>query len=160
MTRHISTADLPQLVGAELEPSDWFEISQDRVNEFADATNDHQFIHVDIEKAKASPFGGTIAHGFLTLSLLTHLLSEAMVVPEKTAMTINYGSDKVRYLAPVKVGQRIRAVGTVAEIDEKRPGQWLMKTRVTVEIENETTPALIAEILSMFIVDDTTKETP
>ena len=153
MTRHIKTADLQQLVGSELDPSNWFEITQDRVNEFADATNDHQFIHVDLEKAQASPFGGTIAHGFLTLSLLTHLLSEAMVVPEKTAMTINYGSDKVRFLKPVAVGQRIRAKQQLVEANEKRPGQWLLKMNVTVEIEGEETPALIAEILFMHFVE-------
>lgn len=152
MTRYVSTAELPQLVGTDLEPSDWFEITQGRVNEFADATNDHQFIHVDLEKAKASPFGGTIAHGFLTLSLLTHLLSEPMVVPENTAMTINYGSDKVRFLKPVGVGQRIRAKQTLLEANEKKPGQWLMKMNVTVEIEGEQTPALVAEILFMHIV--------
>jgi acyl dehydratase len=153
MTRQISPADLPQLVGAELEPSGWFAISQDRVIEFADATNDHQFIHVDIEKAKASPFGGTIAHGFLTLSLLTHLLNESMVVPERTAMTVNYGSDKVRFLKPVAVGQRIRAKQQLAEAIEKKPGQWLMKMNVSVEIEGEETPALIAEILFMHFID-------
>ena len=153
MTQSISTADLTQLAGAELEPSNWFEITQDRVNEFADATNDHQFIHVDIEKAKASPFGGTIAHGFLTLSLLTHLLSEALVVPENTAMTINYGSDKVRFLKPVAVGQRIRAKQQLAEANEKKPGQWLMKMNVTVEIEGEETPALVAEILFMHFIE-------
>lgn len=140
------------MIGAELESSEWLEISQDRVNEFADATNDHQFIHVDLEKAKASPFRGTIAHGFLTLSLLTHLLSKPMVVPENTAMTINYGSDKVRYLKPVGVGQRIRARQQLVEANEKKPGQWLMKMNVTVEIEGEETPALVAEILFMHFV--------
>ncbi len=153
MTRHISTVDLAQLVGTELEPSDWFEITQDRVNDFADATNDHQFIHVDLEKAKSSPFGGTIAHGFLTLSLLTHLLSEAMVVPEKTAMTINYGSDKVRFLKPVAVGQRIRAKQQLVSANEKNPGQWLMKMAVTVEIEGTDTPAMVAEIIFMHFVE-------
>lgn len=153
MTRYINAAELEGLVGTELEPSEWFEISQDRVNEFADATNDHQFIHVDLEKAKASPFGGTIAHGFLTLSLLTHLLSEPMVVPENAVMTINYGSDKVRFLKPVGVGQRIRAKQQLVEANEKKPGQWLMNMHVTVEIEGEETPALIAEILFMHFVE-------
>jgi len=152
MTRYVGIAKLPQLIGAELEPSDWFEINQGRVNEFADATNDHQFIHVDLEKAKASPFGGTIAHGFLTLSLLTHLLSEPMVVPEGTVMTINYGSEKVRFLKPVSVGQRIRAKLQLVEANEKKPSQWLMKMNITVEIEGEQTPALIAEILFMHFV--------
>jgi len=153
MSRYVSAAELQDLVGTELEPSDWLEITQDRVNEFADATNDHQFIHVDLEKAKASPFGGTIAHGFLTLSLLTHLLSEPMVVPKNTAMTINYGSDKVRFLKPVAVGQRIRAKQQLLEANEKKPGQWLLKTSVNVEIEGEETPALIAEILFMHFVE-------
>jgi len=154
MTRYVSTAELTDLVGTELDASVWFEITQDRVNEFADATNDHQFIHVDLEKAKASPFGGTIAHGFLTLSLLTHLLTEHMVLPENTALTINYGSDKVRFLKPVAIGQRIRAKQQLLEATEKKPGHWLMKMGVTVEIEGEQTPALIAEILFMHVVNE------
>lgn len=152
MTRYVSTEELPELIGTDLGASDWIEISQDRVNEFADATNDHQFIHVDLEKAKASPFGGTIAHGFLTLSLLTFLLSEQLVLPENTAVTLNYGSDKVRFLKPVAVGQRIRAKQQLVEAAEKKPGQWLMKMNVTVEIDGEETPALIAEILFMHVI--------
>ena len=158
MTESISIAAFSGLAGTDLPPSAWLEISQERVNQFADATNDHQFIHVDVEKASATPFGGTIAHGYLTLSLLSDLLGECWPKPEGLLMGLNYGSDKVRYLNPVKVGQRIRAVGKIAELAEKRPGQWLIKTDVTVEIENESTPALIAEILSMFIVDDSNKE--
>ena len=153
MTRYVKPADIPGLLGVDLDPSAWIEITQDRVNEFADATNDHQFIHVDLEEAKESPFGGTIAHGFLTLSLLTFLLSEHLVVPEDTAVTLNYGSDKVRFLKPVAVGQRIRAKQQLLEVTEKKPGQWLMKMNVTIEIEAEETPALIAEILFMHIVD-------
>ena len=153
MTRYVSTSELPGLVGTELGVSDWMKITQDRVNEFADATNDHQFIHVDLERAKASPFGGTIAHGFLTLSLLTYLLAENMVLPENTTVTLNYGSDKVRFLKPVAVGQRVRAKQRLLEANEKKPGQWLVKLNVAVEIEAEETPALIAEILFMHIVD-------
>ena len=153
MTYDVAPSELQALVGKELEPSDWFEITQDRVNEFAAATNDHQFIHVDLDKARASPFGGTIAHGFLTLSLITFLLSERMVRPRNTAVTLNYGSDKVRYLKPVAVGKRIRARQQVTDVAEKKPGQWLVKTSVTIEIEAEETPALIAEILFMHIVD-------
>ena len=152
MTRYVSTSEFSELIGTELGASDWIEIRQERVNEFADATNDHQFIHVDLEKAKASTFGGTIAHGFLTLSLLTYLLTEQLVVPENTSVTLNYGSDKVRFLKPVAVGQRIRAKQQLLEATEKKPGQWLMKMNVTVEIEGEETPALIAEILFMHIV--------
>ena len=119
MTGYVKPADIPGLLGVDLDPSAWIEITQDRVNEFADATNDHQFIHVDLEEAKESPFGGTIAHGFLTLSLLTFLLSEHLVVPEDTAVTLNYGSDKVRFLKPVAVGQRIRAKQQLLEANEK-----------------------------------------
>ena len=152
MSRFVSASEFPNLAGTELEPSDWMEITQDRVNEFADAANDHQFIHVDLEKAKASPFGGTIAHGFLTLSLITYLVAKQMVVPEDATVTLNYGSDKVRFLKPVAVGQRIRANQQVLEVNEKKPGQWLVKTSVTIEIDGEQTPALIAEILFMHIV--------
>ena len=153
MTRTIKAKDLPTLVGSELEPSDWLEITQERVNQFADATNDFQFIHVDPDKAAKTPFGGPIAHGFLSLSLLSYLNAQSAVLPENLVMGINYGSDKVRYLAPVRVGKRIRSRQTILDVTEKSPGQWLMKTAVTVEIEDEETPALIAEILSMFVVN-------
>ena len=140
------------MVGKELEPSPWLEITQERVNQFADATNDHQFIHVDLEKAKQTPFGGTIAHGFLSLSLLSYLNAQNAIVPEGLVMGINYGSDKVRFLAPVNVGKRIRSRQKVLEVTEKKPGQWLIKTHATVEIDGEETPALVAEILSLYIV--------
>ena len=155
MTDTIPISELPNLAGRQLEPSPWLEMTQERVDQFADATNDHQFIHVDPEKAAATPFGGPIAHGFLSLSLLSYLNAQSAVVPENLAMIINYGSDKIRYLAPVRVGKRIRSHQTVMDISEKRPGQWLMKTAVTVEIEGEETPALAAEILSMLVVADT-----
>jgi len=152
MTKTIKAEDLPSLVGTELEPSPWIEITQERVNQFADATNDHQFIHVDPEKAAQTPFGGPIAHGFLSLSLLSYLNEQSAIVPDNIVMGINYGSDKVRYLMPVRVGKRIRSRQKVLNVTEKKPGQWLIKTAVTVEIEGEETPALIAEILSMMVV--------
>ncbi len=152
MTNSIAVSDIPTLAGRQLEPSPWLEITQERVNQFADATNDHQFIHVDPEKAADTPFGGPIAHGFLSLSLLSYMTAQTAIVPDNLAMIVNYGSDKIRYLAPVRVGKRIRAHQKVLEINEKRAGQWLMKTAVTVEIEGEETPALAAEILSMLIV--------
>jgi len=152
MTKTIKAEDLPSLVGTELAPSPWIEITQERVNQFAEATNDHQFIHVDPEKAAQTPFGGPIAHGFLSLSLLSYLNEQSAIVPENVVMGINYGSDKVRYLMPVRVGKRIRSRQTVLEVTEKKPGQWLIKNDVTVEIEGEETPALVAEILSMMIV--------
>jgi len=152
MSETINAADFPTLVGKELGPSSWMEITQERVNQFADATNDHQFIHVDPEKAAQTPFGGPIAHGFLTLSLISHLTSEHSIKPEGLVMAINYGSDKVRYLQPVRVGSRIRAHQKILEATEKNPGQWLIKTAVTVEIENVQKPALIAEFLAMLII--------
>lgn len=152
MAESIKVAELPSIVGKELEPSPWLEITQERVNQFADATNDHQFIHVDLEKAKQTPFGGTIAHGFLSLSLLSYLNAQTAIVPEGLVMGINYGSDKVRFLAPVSVGKRIRSRQKILEVTEKKPGQWLIKTDVSVEIDGEETPALVAEILSMYIV--------
>jgi len=152
VTETIRADELPGLVGKQLEPSPWLEITQERVNQFADATNDHQFIHVDPEKAAQTPFGGPIAHGFLSLSLLSYLNAQSAIVPENLVMGINYGSDKIRYLAPVRVGKRIRSQQKVLEISEKSPGQWLVKYDVTVEIEGEETPALVAEILSMMVV--------
>jgi len=148
----VRVEDLPELAGRNLEPSEWMEVTQERVNQFADATNDFQFIHVDPEKAAQTPFGGPIAHGFLSLSLLSYLNAQTAIVPENLVMGINYGSDKVRYLMPVRVGKRIRSKQKVLEVTEKSPGQWLMKTAVTVEIEDEETPALVAEILSMLVV--------
>jgi len=152
MSLTIKATDFPTFVGKDLEPSSWMEITQQRVNQFADATNDHQFIHVDPEKAAQTPFGGPIAHGFLTLSLISHLTAEKSLKPEGLIMGINYGSDKVRFLHPVRVGSRIRAQQKILEVSEKNPGQWLIKTAVTIEIENVEKPALIAEFLAMLIV--------
>ena len=152
MVEAIKADEFATLVGRALEPSPWLEITQERVNQFADATNDHQFIHVDLEKARRTPFGGTIAHGFLSLSLLSYLNAQNGIVPEGLVMGINYGSDKVRFLAPVSVGKRIRSRQKILEVTEKKPGQWLIKTDISVEIEGEDTPALVAEILSMYVV--------
>ena len=148
----IKAADLPSLVGQEQEPSSWLEMTQQRVNEFADATNDHQFIHVDPEKAAQTPFGGPIAHGFLTLSLIPFLTEEKSREIEGLVMGINYGSDKVRFLQPVRVGDRIRAHRKVLDVVEKNPGQWLLRTLISIEIENQEKPALVAEFLAMMIV--------
>ena len=152
MSETIRAADLSSLVGQDQEPSSWLEITQQRVNEFADATNDHQFIHVDPEKASKTPFRGPIAHGFLTLSLLPFLMAEKSRKIDGLVMGINYGSDKVRFLQPVRVGSRIRAFQKVLDVTEKGPGQWLLKTLVTVEVEHQEKPALSAEFLSMMIV--------
>ena len=148
----VKASELPSLAGQEVEPSSWLEITQERVNAFADATNDHQFIHIDEEKAAKTPFCSTIAHGFLTLSLVPFLTAEKARKVEGLVMGINYGSDKVRFLQPVRVGSRIRARQVLIEVTEKKPGQWLTRTEVTIEIENQERPAVVAEILAMLIV--------
>lgn len=152
MPATISASELPSLVGTELGVSGWLLIDQDRVNAFADATLDHQFIHVDVDKAAMTPFGGTIAHGFLTLSLLPHFLESAAVPLEGVLMALNYGTDKVRFLQPVKVGSRIRARTVLAGAEERKPGQWLLRETVTIEIEGEDKPAMVAEALMLFFI--------
>ena len=143
---------LKDYIDQPLGTSEWVTIDQDRINAFADVTLDHQFIHVDVEQAKATPFGTTIAHGYLSLSLVSHFLGECGVLPEGTVMAINYGSDKVRFLQPVAVNSKVRGHGKLLEVGEKSPGQYLVKTGISVEIEGKEKPALVAEILSMFIV--------
>ena len=138
-------------IGTKFEPGEWIEVTQDRINTFADCTEDHQFIHVDEEAAKNTPFGGTIAHGFLTLSLLSKMAEGNGVVPENIVMGINYGFDKVRFLAPVSAGKRVRANSEIVNIDRKDENRFLTKQAISVEIEGEETPALIAEWLTMVI---------
>ena len=140
------------LVGKETGVSDWLTIDQERINAFADVTEDHQFIHVDPEAAKATPFGAAIAHGFLSLSMLTKLAAGSVVVLEGVKMGVNYGFDKVRFAAPVKSDKRIRGRFTLMSADQKIPGQWTFKYAVKVEIEGEDKPALIAEWLTMQFV--------
>ena len=148
----IPLEEFKNLAGTELGQSDWLCIDQERINRFADATDDHQFIHVDPAQAAKTPFGSTIAHGYLTLSLVPHLNAQTMVAPEGTVMGINYGSDKIRFLQAVITGSRVRSSTKVLSVREKAPGQWLMKASVTVEIEGSRKPALIAELLSLLIV--------
>ncbi len=150
----VATAELESFVGKSLGASEWFKIDQDRINAFADTTLDHQFIHVDPEKAKHTPFGTTIAHGFLTLSLLPYFQTSMaeMIVPEGLKMGMNYGFDKIRFLAPVKVDSEVRAVATLKELTEKKPGQYLFKVEMSVEIKGEDKPALLADWLLMYFV--------
>ena len=141
---------LVDYVGQELGVSDWFEVDQDRIDMFADATLDHQFIHVDEEKATPL-FGSTIAHGFLSLSLIPHLTSQAVLAPENLKMVFNYGLDKVRFINPVNVGCKVRTHSKCVSVEDKGDGRYLMKTEVSMEIEGVEKPAYIAETLSMFI---------
>tara|TARA_B100000530_G_scaffold56678_1_gene32302 strand:+ start:154 stop:609 length:456 start_codon:yes stop_codon:yes gene_type:complete len=141
---------LVDYVGQEIGSSDWFEVDQDRIDMFANATLDHQFIHIDSEKATPL-FGSTIAHGFLSLSLVPHLTSQAVLAPENLKMVFNYGLDKVRFINPVNVGSKVRTHSKCVSVDDKGDGRYLMKTEVTMEIEGVEKPAYIAETLSMFV---------
>ncbi|MGB5247928.1 MAG: MaoC family dehydratase [Woeseia sp.] len=143
--------ELESYIDKPLPPSAWLRIDQQQINAFADATLDHQFIHTDPEKARATPFGTTIAHGYLTMSLISHFLGECGIAPLKIQMAVNYGTDKVRFIEPVRVNSEVRGVACLKEVREKKPGQILLKTHVTIEIKDSPNPALIAEILSLFI---------
>ena len=149
----VNVDQLDQFIGQETGVSEWLEINQERVNKFADVTEDHQFIHVDPERAKHTQFGGPIAHGFLTLSLLPHFgyTSNGLKL-NNLAVSINYGLNKVRFLSPVPVGSKVRARYKFLGYDEKRPGNVLLRNEVTVEIEGVDKPALIAETLSMAVL--------
>jgi len=153
MSNVIDASRLPDYLGKEVGVTDWFQIDQSRINRFAEATEDYQYIHVDPDRAARTPFGSTIAHGFLTLSLLSMFSSNNGGIKLKDAvMSINYGLDKVRFVSPVRVGKRIRARFTLVEASEKQPGRYLLKHNVTVEIEGEDKPALIAEWLGMTVL--------
>lgn len=152
MSATVPASELPSFIGKDLGHSDWMTIDQQRVNQFAECTGDHQFIHIDEEKAKLTPFGGTIAHGFLSLSLLPVLSAGLLVKPQGLKMAVNYGLDSVRFIQPVRVGSRVRLQVTVLDVTEKKPGQWLVKARSTLEIEGSDKPAFIAENLSLYFV--------
>ena len=132
--------------------SSWFAMDQERIDAFAEATEDRQFIHVDADAAAQTPFGGTIAHGFLTLSMLSRMAAEATLLPDTLKMAVNYGFDRVRFLAPVRSGARIRGRFVLDSVDEKAPGQLLMRHSVTVEIEDEDKPALTAQWLGLMVI--------
>ena len=148
----IKKEDIGQYEGYEAESTTWHQVTQEQINQFADCTLDHQFIHVDPEKAKQTPFGGTIAHGFLSLSMLSHFAESFGLTIEGAYMGVNYGFDNIRFIAPVKVGSKIRAHSRVVEIVEKSPGRFMSKTEVTIEIEGEDKPALKALWLGMQMV--------
>jgi len=144
-----SPAELEKHVGQALGESAWLEVTQQRVDLFADATDDHQWIHVDPERARKGPFGAPIAHGYLTLSLVSRFLPEIVIV-KGISMGVNYGVDRVRFPAPVRVGSRVRARGELVEAAPQKDGSVQAKIRVTVEIEGDAKPACVAETLSRF----------
>jgi acyl dehydratase len=145
VTLTVSIDDLPGKVGESLGTSDWLEITQDRINAFADCTEDHQWIHVDVERAKAGPFGGPIAHGFLTLSLAPALVGGLLQV-EGISMGVNYGLNKVRFVSPVPVGSKLRASGVLSEVSEVAGG-FQCVLEATFEVDGASKPACVAELV-------------
>jgi acyl dehydratase len=145
----VSLEEIRAHVGEEIGVSSWLTVDQERIDAFAEATEDRQFIHTDPAAAAQTPFGGTIAHGFLSLSLLSRMGAEVMLIPEGVKMAVNYGLDRVRFLAPVKAGSQVRGRFTLDSVEEKAPGQILMRHTVTVEIEGEDKPALTAQWLGL-----------
>ena len=145
-------SELQSLIGTEVGVSSWIQIDQARIDAFAEVTNDHQFIHVNPELAKQTPFGTTIAHGFLTLSLASGMSYEAVAPLEGVVMGVNYGFDKLRFLAPVPVNSKVRGRFKLLSAEDKGGGRWLIKHELTVEIEGSDKPALIAEWLGMQMV--------
>ena len=139
-------------IDKKLKPGDWFLIEQSRINQFADVTEDHQYIHIDQQRAAESYLGGTIAHGFLVLSLLPKLIEKSLITPDNIVMGINYGFDKVRFLNPVRPGDKVRVTGEVIDIQDKGDGRYLQKVAVTVEIKGQEKPAIFCEWLNMFVV--------
>ena len=152
MKKELPLEEIKKLVGTEIFVSDWKKIDQDRINRFADATGDYQWIHVDMEKAAHGPFGKTIAHGFLTLSHIPFFANKGAIIPEGTKMTINYGLNKVRFLNPVPVDSNIRDRIVLSGVEESKGGRILMVTTHTIEIEGQEKPACIAESLSLAFV--------
>ena len=147
-----SIEEIGARVGTEVGVSDWLTVDQHAIDLFADVTQDHQFIHVDPDAAAKTPFGGTIAHGFLTLSLLSRMAADTVLRPDTIRMGVNYGFEKVRFLAPVRAGRRVRGRFRLEAFQEKRPGQYQFTHNVTVEIEGEDKPALIADWIGRIFV--------
>ncbi|HAI16526.1 MAG: protein dehydratase [Gammaproteobacteria bacterium] len=153
MALTLNVDQLNDYIGKEVGISEWLLVDQERINQFADATGDHQYIHVDSDRAAQTPFGTTIAHGFLTMSLMVLMGYEGSTKLENSVMGINYGFDKLRFINPVKVNSKIRGRFQLISAEEKKPNQWLLKHNITVEIAGEEKPALVAEWLGMTVVE-------
>lgn len=149
----LTTAQLFEQIGQALPATDWFTVTQQQIDQFAACTHDHQFIHVDVEKARRTPFGGTIAHGFLSLSMLSYFAQSFGVQLAGATMGINYGFDKVRFVTPVKAGSRIRCHATLADAVQVQPGQYKLTYDISVEIEDQPKPALVARWLGVQITE-------
>ena len=152
----IPATELENHIGEEIGLSEWIEVTQERINQFADATNDHQFIHVDPELAKSAPtpWDTTIAHGFLTLSLVSYMSATSGFMPAEMQTAVNYGSDKVRFMEAVPVDSKIRGRFILTDAQYKKNGRWIVKTTVTIEIEGVEKPAAVIETLTLYIVKE------
>jgi acyl dehydratase len=150
--QNVSRQDLQSQVGTASKATEWFTVTQEQINQFADCTLDHQFIHVDPEAAAKTAFGSTIAHGFLSLSMLSYFAESFGTMIDGVYMGVNYGFDKVRFISPVKVNSKIRGIATLVDAVEKKPGQFMLTTDVVVEIEGSDKPALKATWISMQMV--------
>ena len=147
-----SMQEITERIGSEIGVSDWITIDQSRIDRFADITEDHQFIHVDPERAASTPLGGTVAHGFLTLSLLSRMAADVMLVPAELRMALNYGFERVRFISPVRAGSRVRGRFVLVSAEEEEARQWQFVHRVTVEIGGEEKPALVADWIGRIIL--------
>ena len=145
-------AEITARIGTEIGTSDWITIDQPRIDAFAEVTEDRQYIHVDPEAAAQSAFGGTVAHGFLTLSLLSRFAADVMLVPPELKMAVNYGFNNIRFLAPVPVGAKVRGIFRLTNIEEKGPGKLLMHHNVMVDIDVTEKPALTADWLGLLVL--------
>ena len=154
MSQALTLEEFKSWEGRELPPTEWFVVGQDRINQFAECTNDHQYIHVDPERMKDSSFGSTIAHGFLSLSLLAGYGPSDGPQLQDVVMSINYGLDRVRFINPVRVNSKVRFLTKIISITEKSPGRVIVKTEKTLEIDGEEKPALVAECLGMLVTSD------
>lgn len=150
MSEFVPVEKFKGMIGEDNGTSEWVVIGQDKINQFAECTGDHQWIHVDIEKAKQGPFGGPIAHGFLTLSLIPVFSASGKYFPEGLTMAVNYGLNKVRFINPVPAGSKVRSKQVISNIEEKSGGRLLMTVTHTIEIEGQEKPACIADMLSLF----------
>ncbi len=148
----VTLEELHSRIGTQIGVSEWIRIDQKRIDEFADVTEDRQFIHVDPNAAKETMFGGTVAHGFLSLSLLSRMAFDVMLVPDNLKMAVNYGFDSIRFLAPVPAGARVRGIFTLTNVEEKSLGQLLVHHNVMVDIDVTEKPALTADWLSLLIL--------
>jgi acyl dehydratase len=150
--KHVSRDEIFSAVNTDVLTSDWFEVKQEQIDQFADCTLDHQYIHIDPVKAAQTPFESTIAHGFLTLYMLSYFAEQFSTIIDGFYMGVNYGFDKVRFISPVKVNSKIRGTAKLVEVIEKKPGQFQLRSEVTIEIEGSDKPALKAEWLTVQMV--------